>query len=270
MPTYAVGDIQGCYATLMKLLDRIRFDPERDRLWLVGDLVNRGPRSLEVLRWGFRLGGRLTVVLGNHDFHLLRRAYGAARPKRQDTLDAVLGAPDRDELLDWLRTRALLYREGGYVLVHAGLLPQWTPAMAERLARELQNALAGPRVRSLLGKLRGDSPARWRDSLRGVTRLRVLVNALTRLRTCHADGRMCLDFSGMPDSAPPGCLPWFAQPRRRSRAATVIFGHWAALGFRMAPGIIALDSGCVWGGTLTAVRLDDGAVFQEPLADTVT
>jgi len=267
LSTYAVGDIQGCFATLMKLLEGIRFDPESDRLWLVGDLVNRGPRSLEVLRWARALDRRVTLVLGNHDFHLLARAYGAAGPKRRDTLDAVLGAPDRDELVEWLRRRPLLHREGGYVLVHAGLLPEWTPAKAERLAREVQKGFAEPRFQSLLRRMGGDAPRRWRDSLSGIARFRVIVNAFTRLRTCHADGRMCLEFSGPPGEAPPGCLPWFAQPGRRSHKTTVIFGHWAALGFHLAPGVIGLDSGCVWGGRLTAVRLEDGAVFQEPLAD---
>jgi bis(5'-nucleosyl)-tetraphosphatase (symmetrical) len=267
LSTYAVGDVQGCYATLMKLLDRIRFDPGADRLWLVGDLVNRGPRSLQVLRWARELGRKLTVVLGNHDLHLLARAAGAVPAKRRDTLDEVLSAADCDPLIDWLKRRPLVHREGSYLMVHAGLLPEWTPAKARSLGREVQRALAGRGLKRLFASLGSTPPREWRDNLKGARRLRVLIDAFTRLRTCRSDGRMCLDFSGPPEAAPPGCLPWFAHPGRRSARATVIFGHWAALGFQRAPGILALDSACVWGGALSAVRLEDGQLFQEPLAD---
>jgi bis(5'-nucleosyl)-tetraphosphatase (symmetrical) len=238
---YAVGDVQGCFRTLERLLRRIRFDPGGDRLWLAGDLVNRGPRSLEVLRLARGLGESLVCVLGNHDVHLLGLALGVRPRKRADTLDAVLGAPDRDELVDWLRRRPLLHREDGRLLVHAGLQPAWTAAEAEDVARSLERRLRG------------------RDAL--------ALQTFTLLRTCARDGRPCRDFSGPPDEAPKGCHPWFTVPGRRAADTLVVCGHWAALGLRREGNVLALDTGCVWGGPLSAVRLDDGTLFQEPLAD---
>jgi bis(5'-nucleosyl)-tetraphosphatase (symmetrical) len=248
-----MGDIQGCFRTLRRLLRRIAFDPAKDRLWNTGDLVNRGPGSLEVLRWARDLGDRLMTVLGNHDLHLLARAAGLVRAKPRDTLDEVLAAPDRDELLAWLRARPLLHAEEGRVLVHAGLLPAWTVAEAETLARSVEERL---RAAGGLELARPQSREPERSTLW----------VLTRLRFCTADGSPGPDFTGPPDAAPPGCRPWFDFPGRRSAEATVLFGHWAALGFYRAPGILGLDSGCVWGGELTAVRLEDGEVFQEPAA----
>jgi bis(5'-nucleosyl)-tetraphosphatase (symmetrical) len=266
---YAIGDVQGCHHTLQRLLDQIRFDPDADRLWLVGDLVNRGPRSLEVLRWARSLGERLTVVLGNHDLHLLGRAFGTRPAKRHDTLDAVLEAPDREELIQWLRSRPLLHREGPFVLVHAGLLPSWTFEQAAELAREVEAALGGPEPEQLLKALAERKPPTGREGLGATGRRRVAVQSFTRLRTCRTDGRVCERFTGPPEEAPEGCLPWFELRDDHSAAVTVVCGHWATLGLRMQPGLMALDTGCVWGGSLTAVRLEDQEVFQEPLADRV-
>jgi bis(5'-nucleosyl)-tetraphosphatase (symmetrical) len=266
--TYAIGDIQGCFETLTRLLRRISFDINRDRIWLVGDMVNRGPASLEVLRWAKGLGHRVTVVLGNHDFHLLALAEGVRVPKSRDTLEGILNAPDRDELLEWLARRPLLHREGSFVLVHAGLLPSWSIGEAEARAREVESGLRSAKRGQLLECIyREEGPAEWDEALEGMDRLRVIANALATLRTCTVRGQPCEDFSGPPELAPPGCLPWFEVPGRSSRDHTIIFGHWAALGLRLQPGIVALDSGCVWGGHLTAVRLDDGSVFQERSAE---
>lgn len=264
MATFAIGDVHGCFATLRALLERIDFSPGRDRLWMVGDLVNRGPRSLDVLRWAAELGDRLTVVLGNHDLHLLARAAGIAERKRRDTMDDVFEAGDRDELLAWLRSRPLLHREGDRVLVHAGLFPQWTIARAERLARETETRLRGPGGDRLLRSAIEKRPDRWREGLGAGARARITLAGMARLRAVTAEGEMCADFSGAPAELPAGCLPWFAVPGRRSAEAQVIFGHWAALGLRLAPGIAGIDTGCVWGQSLTALRLDDGTVFQEP------
>ncbi len=262
MATYVVGDIHGCFATLEALLARLELDPERDRLWLVGDLVNRGPASLEVLRWASgmsrRMGERLVAVLGNHDLHLLRYHAGLRRPRPLDTMDAVVGAPDGAELIDWLRHRPLLHRDGEHLLVHAGLPPAWTPEDAARRARRVERALRGPGgVTRLLSKAAADAEA---------GELRADLATLTNLRTCTADGRAC-DWSGPPHQAPPGCLPWFQVPGRRSAGVTVICGHWAALGLHLEPGVIALDSACVWGRALSAIRLEDRRVYQQDVRD---
>jgi bis(5'-nucleosyl)-tetraphosphatase (symmetrical) len=265
MATYAIGDVHGCFATLQALLARIAYSPGDDRLWLVGDLVNRGPQSLAVLRWAADQGDdRLVVTLGNHDLHLLARAAGVAERKRRDTLDAVLNAPDRDELLAWLRRRPLLHREGETLLVHAGLFPQWSVEEAEGLAREAEERLRGRTAGRLLRAAAGKRSERWRRGLTPGARVRVAVAGMVRLRALTADGRMCADWSGPPSDLPAGCRPWFELPERRSAGARIVCGHWAALGLRMEPGIAAIDTGCVWGQRLTALRLDDGKVFQEP------
>jgi bis(5'-nucleosyl)-tetraphosphatase (symmetrical) len=255
---WAIGDVQGCADELERLLDRIRFDPAADQVWFVGDLVNRGPRSLEVLRRIKALGDAARTVLGNHDLHLLSAAYGLVPLKPGDTLDEVLAAPDRDELLDWLVQRPLLHRDGDRLLVHAGLLPQWTVTVAETRARAAEAWLQGPRRTELLAIHKRKEPL-TDEALReaGAT-----VAALTRLRGCTAQGEAISSFSGAPDKAPRGCLPWFAVPGRRNRDVTVVFGHWAALGLLIQPGLVAVDTGCVWGRELTAVRLDDLAVVQ--------
>jgi bis(5'-nucleosyl)-tetraphosphatase (symmetrical) len=263
MATYAIGDVHGCYETLRALLDRSGFSPRRDRLWMVGDLVNRGPRSLEVLRWAAGMGDRLVVVLGNHDLYLLARAAGVAERKRRDTLDAVLAAADGAELAAWLRCRPLLHREGERVLVHAGLFPEWSAERAEQLARETEQRLRGKGGERLLRWSVTKRADRWREGLGAGARARLVLAGVARLRALTSEGRMCADFSGPPAELAAGCLPWFEVPGRRSTDALVIFGHWAALGLRLGPGIAALDSGCVWGQYLTALRLDDGALFQE-------
>ncbi len=262
MAIYAVGDIQGCHAELVRMLDRISFDQAKDTLWLVGDLVNRGPGSLEVLRLVKSLGSSAITVLGNHDLHLLAVAEGVAELHRTDTLDEVLAAPDRDELLYWLRHQKLLHAEGDYVLVHAGLLPQWSVALAESLAREVEAALRTQDYATFLERMYGNVPPEWDDSLTGYKRLRVIVNAFTRMRICTKDGEMEFKFKGEVENIPAGYLPWFEMPKRASRDATVIFGHWSALGLKLEPRVIALDTGCLWGGPMTAIRLEDRQLFQ--------
>jgi bis(5'-nucleosyl)-tetraphosphatase (symmetrical) len=264
MAHYAIGDIQGCHAEFCQLLDLIAFSKTTDRLWLVGDLVNRGPESLAVLREVMKLGDAATTVLGNHDFHLLNVASGHARTHREDTLDAVLAAPDRDELIAWLAARPLVVVEGERLLVHAGLLPQWTPATALMLSREVQMMMASDRAREFLSVLYGDEPRRWRDDLAGFDRLRIAVNACTRLRFCAADGTMEFREKRGADHAPDGFRPWYAQPDRQSARMTVVCGHWSTLDLMLAPNVLMLDSGCLWGGTLTGIRLDDGQVYQVP------
>ena len=263
MATYAIGDIQGCYDSLQRLLEQCAFDPARDRLWLVGDLVNRGPRSLETLRFFKSLGEAAITVLGNHDLYLLMVAEGGAKYRgKDDTLDDIFEAPDRAELLGWLRKQPLCHTEGNYCLVHAGLLPQWTAARARELAREAEKALQGPDFREFIMNLWGSEPAAWSDDLTGWPRLRVIVNAMTRMRFCTLDGTMEFKVKGKVANAPAGHLPWFDLPGRRSADSVLITGHWSALGLKITPNLLALDSGCLWGGHLTAVRLEDRRVFQ--------
>ncbi|UCH53067.1 MAG: symmetrical bis(5'-nucleosyl)-tetraphosphatase [Pseudomonadota bacterium] len=258
MATYALGDVQGCLAALEALLARIEFDPKYDTLWFTGDLVNRGPHSLGVLRFVRSLGDRAISVLGNHDLHLLAVAAGASKHKSSDTFDDVLRAPDRAELLTWLGRRPLLHRDDdlGYTLVHAGLLPQWTTQQAAALAAEAQAALASAEGESFFHHMYGDLPDHWHDGLHGIERLRVIINAFTRLRYCDREGNMDLRHKGPPGTQPPDLLPWFTVPARRSTDTCVVFGHWSTLGLHNANGVIGLDTGCLWGRSLTAVRLD--------------
>lgn len=263
MATYAIGDIQGCFTSLTALLNRVDFKPTQDRLWLVGDLVNRGPDSLKTLRFVRDLGDSAVTVLGNHDLYLLMVAYGTVRARgKDDTIQPILDAPDREALLGWLRTRPLMHVEGGFAMVHAGLLPGWTVPQARALAREVEGALAGPYHSDLLHNLWGSDPDAWRDDLRDYERMRVIVNAMTRMRFCTVGGVMEFKVKGEVAKAPKGYLPWFEVPGRRSADSTVIFGHWSALGLRVEPNLLALDSGCLWGRELTAVRLEDRKVFQ--------
>ena len=262
MATYAIGDIQGCFESLERLLDRVSFNAGRDRLWFVGDLVNRGPQSLEVLRFVRDLGSAAVVVHGNHDLHLAMVDAGYGKKNDDDTLAPILAAPDCPELMAWLRARPLLHVEGEYAMVHAGLLPQWTVAQARELATEVEVALTAKNYREFLSHLFGSKPAAWDDHLAGWDRLRLIVNAMTRMRFCSREGVIEFRAKGPVDSAPPGCLPWFAVPGRKSSDHTIICGHWSALGLRMEPGLLALDSGCLWGGTLSAVRLEDRKLFQ--------
>ena len=263
MATYAIGDIQGCFTSLMALLNRVAFDPAHDRLWLVGDLVNRGPDSLRTLRFVRELGPAAVTVLGNHDLYLLMVAYGAVRSRaKDDTIQAVLDAPDRDALLGWLRTRPLMHVENGFAMVHAGLLPGWSVPQARALAREVEGALAGPYHADLLHNMWGSEPAAWHPDLRDYARMRVIVNAMTRMRFCTLDGQMDFKVKGEVTKAPKGYVPWFEVPGRKSADTTLVFGHWSALGLRVEPRLLALDSGCLWGRELSAVRLEDRAVFQ--------
>ncbi|MBI4986257.1 MAG: symmetrical bis(5'-nucleosyl)-tetraphosphatase [Rhodocyclales bacterium] len=267
MATYAIGDIQGCYDPLRRLLDHIRFDAAGDRLWFVGDLVNRGPQSLEVLRFVRSLGEAALVVLGNHDLHLVMLAEGYGKASKEDTLAAVLAAPDCAELTDWLRAWPLFHVEGEFAMVHAGLLPQWTVSQAQTLSDEVQAALTAADYREFLAHMWGSEPTAWRDDLAGWDRLRVVVNAMTRMRFCRPDGSMefrAPGAKGPPGRGPDGCVPWFDAPRRASADHTLVCGHWSALGFRQDANLLALDSGCLWGGSLTAVRLEDRRVFQLP------
>lgn len=257
MATYAIGDIQGCYDELRRLLDAIGFDPLVDRLWSVGDLVNRGPDSLSVLRWVRALGERAVVVLGNHDLHLLALAAGNPKHAKKSTLDDVLNAPDRDELLHWLRHRPLLHvsDKKGFAVVHAGLAPQWDMATAQACARELEAVLRGPDHEAFLCNMYGNEPARWSERLRGMDRLRFITNCFTRLRYCNTDGRLVLNEKGPPGSQPPGVLPWYLVPGRASAGQRIIFGHWSTLGYRQVANVWSLDTGCLWGGALTALRV---------------
>ena len=262
MTTYAIGDVQGCYSALRRLLDKLNFDAQRDRLWFVGDLVNRGPQSLAVLRFVKSLGARAVTVLGNHDLHLLVVAAGHAKQHGGDTLNAILRAPDREELLDWVRRQKFMHAAGRYAMVHAGLLPQWSIAKSLALAREVEAALRSDDHGEFLRHMYGNQPDRWRDNLTGFDRLRIITNAFTRLRICTAKGKMEFAHKGAPADLPRGYRPWFDAPRRRNRATTIIFGHWAALGLYMDANVVGLDTGCVWGRDLTAFRLSDAKIFQ--------
>jgi len=263
MATYAVGDVHGCYRELRRLLDDAAIDWDQDRLWLVGDIVNRGPQSLRTLRWARKtrkqMGQRFQMVLGNHDLRLLAMAAGIVEPRATDTAQEILEAPDRRKLLRWLTKRPLVHRERGYLLVHAGLWARWDAGKAERWARRVETALrkGKGKARMLL------DPATEAATLgRRSAKLHHALEAFTRLRICSREGRP-VAYTGPPKGAPEGCVPWFEAPDRKSAKATVVCGHWAALGLHLRPHLVALDSGCVWGGTLTAVRLEDRAVFSQ-------
>jgi bis(5'-nucleosyl)-tetraphosphatase (symmetrical) len=261
MATYAIGDVQGCLGSLRRLIDQIEFSPHTDRLWFVGDLVNRGPDSAGVLRYVKGLGPSAQTVLGNHDLYLLAAAENIVTLRPKDTIRDVLGSEDRAALIEWLRFQPLHVHEGAFFMVHAGLLPQWTLEEAIELAREVESALAGRDYQTFLHHLFHGSASHWDPLLKGPERLVAITRVFTRLRTCTAQGLMS-PFSGPPDEAPHGYVPWFQLPHRRSNDTTVIAGHWAALGLRLEPDVWAIDSGCIWGKRLTAVRLEDRAVFQ--------
>ncbi len=259
MAIYLIGDLQGCDSALGRLLDTVAFSPSRDTLYLLGDLVNRGPESLAVLRRLVALDGAAHCLLGNHDLHLLAVDAGVRGPGKRDTLDELLAAPDRPALLAWLRSRsmALRLRHGAQdlLMVHAGVLPQWDADTVMALAGELEAVLRGADLHTFLPAMYGNEPRAWNKGLAGADRLRVVVNALTRLRFCTPAGEMEFKANGGADSAPPGYLPWFDVPGRRTEAVTLAFGHWSALGWQERPNLLGLDTGCVWGGCLTAVRL---------------
>ena len=262
MATYAIGDIQGCYHELEQMLKLVEFDNKNDQLWLVGDLVNRGSGSLAVLRLIKSMGDAAITVLGNHDLHLLAVAAGVAELHHSDTLDEILAAPDRAELLHWLRHQRMLHVQDNFVLLHAGLLPGWNVQQAKQLAHEVEQALRGEDYVTFLEKMYGNTPDQWDDTLTGYKRLRVITNSLTRMRICTAQGAMQFKFKGEVDDVPEGYLPWFDVPQRASADSTVVFGHWSALGLIVRPKVIALDTGCLWGGNLTAIRLQDRKLFQ--------
>lgn len=260
MAVYAIGDVQGCAGELQELLRRLDFDAGRDRVWFVGDLVNRGPHSLETLRLVRSLGDAATVVLGNHDLHLLAIARGGAAWRRNDAgLKPIVDAPDAEDLLDWLQSLPLLHHDAqlGVTLFHAGLPPQWDIATARSCAHEVERRLRSEKAGELFGHMYGNEPALWRDDLEGWDRLRFTINAFTRLRVCDVeDGRMRLEFKGPPAAAPRDSRPWFRIPWRRSAGERMIFGHWSAQGYVDEDGVLGLDTGCVWGGTLTGQRID--------------
>lgn len=269
MATYAIGDVQGCFGSLAVLLETLRFDPASDRLWFTGDLVNRGPRSLETLRFVRDLGDRAVTVLGNHDLHLLGVACGGRRLKAGDTLTDVLEAPDRDELIAWLRRQPLLHRDAaqGITMVHAGLSPQWTLDVAQACAAAVEAELRGAGIKKLMRQRSGNQCDGWSASLPYADQLGYIINCLTRLRYCDPAGRLELREKGPPGSQPAPYLPWFAAPGRLYASETVIFGHWASLGACNEPGVHALDTGCVWGGALTALCLETWERTSVPCAD---
>lgn len=257
MPVYAIGDLQGCYAPLRRLLDRLDFDPAEDRLWLAGDLVNRGPDSLACLRFVKQLGEAAISVLGNHDLHLLA-IHAGHKTTRDAGLQAVLAAADAGELIDWLRRRPLLHYDAALdtVLVHAGVWPGWNLEQARQRARELETVLAGNDYLDFLPHMYGNQPASWTDGLQGWERLRFICNSFTRMRYCYTDGRLNLIDKGPPGSQREGSLPWFEIPDRKTREQLIVFGHWSSLGRLHRDRVYAIDTGCVWGGQLTALRLD--------------
>jgi bis(5'-nucleosyl)-tetraphosphatase (symmetrical) len=260
MALYAIGDVQGCLDELTELLETLRFDSTRDRLWFVGDLVNRGPRSLDTLRFVRDLGDAAIVVLGNHDLHLVALARGEADWRATDSgLKPIFEAPDRDALLDWLQARPLLHHDPSLelALLHAGLPPQWDLATARACAKQVESKLQSERAGELLHHMYGNQPDLWRDDLDGWDRLRFTINAFTRLRVCdEREGRLLLKFKGAPETLPEGVVPWFRVPWRRSAGNRCVFGHWSALGYVNQGGVLGLDTGCVWGGTLTGQRID--------------
>ena len=260
MAHYLIGDIQGCDAPLGRLLAKIGFSPSRDTIYLLGDLVNRGPASAAVLRRLMAYGDAARCLLGNHDLSLLAVAYGHRPPHRNDTMDEILQAGDRAALLEWLRHRSMAIHAHGVLMVHGGVLPPWDLAQTLALAAEVEAVLRGPELAAFLAHMWGNQPDHWEDGVQGVDRLRVIVNALTRLRFCTPEGVMDLKASGRLDQAPAGMLPWFDVPGRRSANVCIAFGHWSTLGYLRRPDVIGLDTGCVWGGCLSALRLSaDGA-----------
>lgn len=264
MATYAVGDIQGCYDVLRRLLDKVAFDPGADQLWVVGDMVNRGPQSLDTLRFIYSLDDSVRVVLGNHDLHLLAVAHGIREHSASDTLTPILEAHDADTLLRWVRHLPLLHHDMtlDYVMVHAGIAPEWTLLQAKQYAQEVEHALRDDNYADFLADMYSNTPPRWSDSLTGTTRLRVITNYFTRMRCLDEQGQLNLKNKGLPKK---NDIPWFEYPKRQTKKNRILFGHWAALnGQTKNTQAIGLDTGCVWGNCLTLMRLDDGVLFNEP------
>lgn len=267
MARYAIGDIQGCYYSLMHLLAQLDFQPERDTVWLVGDLINRGTGSLEVLRWVYAHQTSVKVVLGNHDLHTIAVAHHIKPPHRFDTLAELLSAPDSGALLHWLRHQPLMVLEQDFAMLHAGLYPQWSLTQARALAAEVEAVLQSPQYLEFLQQMYGNQPAAWSDDLTGIDRLRAITNGLTRMRLLDAQGAMEFAFKGELADAPAGHVPWFKAPDRQSQydSQTILFGHWSALGLYQGQGVMGLDTGCLWGRQLTAYALETGDVRQVPL-----
>lgn len=264
MATYAIGDIQGCFEPFQALLEQIQFDPSKDRLWLTGDLINRGPGSLQTLRYVRALGDRAVTVLGNHECHFLAVAQGHKRPHRSDSFHDILDAPDRDELIDWIRQQPFFYHDAelGYGMLHAGVPPQWDVATIKARAAELSAALQDHRFDGFMADMYGNQPNRWSDDLEGHDRLRFIINCFTRMRFCSPKGKLDLKQKGPLGSQPEPLLPWFQAPNRQSKALPIIFGHWSQLGLYRGDNVVCLDSGCLWGGQMSALHLETGAVHQ--------
>lgn len=265
MAMYLIGDVQGCDQALQRLLDKIQFSPSRDTLFLLGDLVNRGPDNIAVLRRLQKLENSARCLLGNHDLHLMAIHLGLSKPKRGDTLQDILNTPDRLAVMDWLRAQPLAIYEAGVLMVHAGVLPQWTVSQTLSLATEVQNVLSGPDWAEFIAHMYGSQPDRWQAHLIGHDRLRVIVNSLTRLRFCTPEGAMEFAHHGDVSNAPPGYMPWFDVPDRQTRDTTVAFGHWSSLSALNRDDVIELDTGCVWGRCLSALKIDPGSGSREKI-----
>ncbi len=265
MSTYAIGDIQGCYDELQQLLEQIHFDPGHDQLWFTGDLVNRGPKSLETLRFVKGLGGHAVTVLGNHDLHLLA-VWQHKHFKSNDTLGPIFKAADGEELLQWLRHQPLMHYDAAldYAMVHAGLPPQWSRDQALAHATEVETVLRGSRFHEFLGHMYGNKPSRWSDNLQGWDRLRFIVNCFTRMRFCREDGKLDFKHKGKLKNAPEDYYPWFELPQRCSREQRLVFGHWSALGLCQRDNVNGIDTGCLWGGELSALQLESGELHSLP------
>ncbi len=262
MAVYAIGDIHGCYAAFRRLLEEIQFNPQQDQLWLVGDLVNRGEESLAVLRWVYDNRHCLTTVLGNHDLHLLAVAAGAVPLQDKDTIGDILNADDGMQLCEWLRRQPLAHYQHGWLLLHAGVLPLWDTPQILRLAKEVQQVISGEKWHTFAAQMYGNTPNQWQETLTGGERWRIIINALTRLRICSPVGELYLKFSGTRADIPAGYLPWFEAPQRKSAAVPIVCGHWSALAGIQHQNMYNIDSGCLWDGKLTALRLADRQIFQ--------
>lgn len=256
MAIYAIGDVQGCYEPLRRLLDLVKFEPDQDQLWLAGDLVNRGPHSLETLRFVKGLGDSAITVLGNHDLHLIATVVSLGKTGRKDTLGPILRASDCDELIDWLRHQRLFHHDQGFCMLHAGLPPQWDFALTLEMARETERAIQDDDHPRFFRSMYGNKPTLWQDDLSRTEKLRFAVNCFSRLRYCTVDGELDFSHKGAPGSQPSHLLPWYAVPGRKTRELKIIFGHWSTLGFYQGDNVFGIDTGCLWGGQLTALKLD--------------
>lgn len=262
MSTYAIGDVQGCAKTFSTLLETLQFNPSKDRLWLAGDLVNRGPNSLSVLRYIYDNRAAIDIVLGNHDLHLLAVASGAVESRPDDTIDDILNASDKEKLLHWLRQQPLFHKKEGYAMVHAGLLPSWDLSTVQRLSAEIETILKSDSYAELFLNMKGNEPARWNDNLTSWSRYRFIINALTRMRSCITADEIDLTYKGLYENIPRNSHAWFDLPMKMSPEITLIFGHWSALGLYQKANVICLDSGCIWGGPLTAYCLETQQITQ--------